>query len=84
VDAGAEPATVARWITETEAERARYQAAIRALPSQADRSMSRDEITSTVTVLSDLRSGLVGELDPQPDAGFTSSSFTGVSERSRP
>ena len=30
LDAGAEPATVARWITETEAERARYQAVKRA------------------------------------------------------
>jgi site-specific DNA recombinase len=54
LDAGAEPATVGRWITETETQRARCQAAIRALPSHAGRSMSREEITSMVTVLSDL------------------------------
>ena len=39
LDAGADPATVAKWITETEAERARYESAQRAAPqrtSQAD------------------------------------------------
>jgi site-specific DNA recombinase len=54
LDAGADPATVARWITETEAERARYQAAKRAAPLRVAPSMSRDEITSVVTALSDL------------------------------
>jgi site-specific DNA recombinase len=53
LDAGADPATVARWITETEAERAKYQALKRAASPQAQ-SMSRDEIASVVSALSDL------------------------------
>jgi site-specific DNA recombinase len=55
LDAGADPATVARWITETEAERARHKAAKRAAtPRPAATSMSRDEIASIVTTLSDV------------------------------
>ena len=55
LDAGADPATVARWITETEAERAKHQATKRAIPQHArPKSMSRDEIVSVVTALSDL------------------------------
>ena len=55
LDAGAEPATVARWITETEAERARHKATKRtATPRPAATSMSRDEITSIVTTLADV------------------------------
>jgi site-specific DNA recombinase len=54
LDAGEDPATVARWITETEAERARYQALERAKPPQVTHSMSREEIASLVTALSDL------------------------------
>jgi site-specific DNA recombinase len=53
LDAGADPVTVARWINETEAERARYQALKRAMP-QVSPSMSRDEIASVVSALSDL------------------------------
>ena len=54
LDAGAEPATVARWITETEAERARYQAVKRAAaPQLVPAAMSRDEIASVVNALSD-------------------------------
>ena len=44
LDAGADPATVGRWITETEAERARYQAIKRAAPPQIAPSMSREDI----------------------------------------
>jgi site-specific DNA recombinase len=55
LDAGADPATVARWITETEAERAKHQATKRAIPQHArPKSMSRDEIASVVSALSDL------------------------------
>jgi site-specific DNA recombinase len=55
LDAGADPATVARWITETEAERAGYQAIKRAAaPRPAATSMSRDEIASVVRALADL------------------------------
>lgn len=54
LDAGADPATVARWITETEAERARHQALKRAAPPHSAPSMSRDEIASVVTALCDL------------------------------
>jgi site-specific DNA recombinase len=54
LDAGADPATVARWITETEAERAKYQALKRAAPPQATLAMSREEVASVVSALSDL------------------------------
>jgi site-specific DNA recombinase len=55
LDAGAEPATVARWITETEAERARHKAAKRAAtPRPAATSMSRDEIASIVSTFRDV------------------------------
>jgi hypothetical protein len=54
LDAGADPAIVARWITETGAERAKHQATKRATPQRAAPSMSRDEIVSVVTALSDL------------------------------
>jgi site-specific DNA recombinase len=52
--AGADPATVACWITETEAERSRHQALKRAMPQQVTRTMSREEISSVVSALSDL------------------------------
>jgi site-specific DNA recombinase len=55
LDAGADPVTVARWITETEAERAKYQALKRAAPPHVGApSMSREEISSVVSALSDL------------------------------
>jgi len=54
LDAGADPVTVARWITETETERAGYQAIKRAVPRPAQASMSRDEIASVVRALADL------------------------------
>jgi site-specific DNA recombinase len=52
LDAGADPASIARWITETEAERARLKLqARRAAPKQA---MSPDEIASIVNGLANL------------------------------
>jgi site-specific DNA recombinase len=54
LDAGAEPVSVARWITETQAELAKYEALKRAAPPQASPSMNREEISSVVSALSDL------------------------------
>jgi site-specific DNA recombinase len=54
LDAGADPASVARWITETEAERAKHKAAQHAIPQRAAPSMTREEIASVVAALSDL------------------------------
>ncbi len=54
LDAGADPATVARWITETETERARYKAARRARPLDLPPRLTRDEIAAIVGGLSDL------------------------------
>ncbi len=48
LDAGAEPATVAQWITRTEAERARYQAARRAAPQPQAKPMSPEKIAAIV------------------------------------
>jgi len=68
LDAGADPATVARWITETEAERARHKAAKRAAtPWPAATSMSRDEIASVVAALSDLLA-VLRDADPADKA----------------
>jgi hypothetical protein len=68
LDAGAEPATVARWITETEAERARYKAAKRAAtPRPAATSMSRDEIASIVSTLADVLA-VLRDADPADKA----------------
>jgi hypothetical protein len=52
LDAGAEPAVVARWITDTEAEKARYAAITRPVAPQA--AISRDEIAAHVARLADV------------------------------
>lgn len=58
---GADPASVALWITATEAERARYQAIRRATRQQAQLPvMSREEIAVIVAALSDLLAVLHG------------------------
>jgi hypothetical protein len=54
LDSGASPATVARWITETEAERDRLRAVQRAMPVQSAAVMTREQITSVVSALSDV------------------------------
>jgi len=46
LDAGGDPAIIARWITETEAERARYKAMQH--PAVNTPSMTRDDIASVV------------------------------------
>src|SRR5262249_57575652 len=56
LDAGADPATVAGWITETETERAKYMAAKQAAaPQRTAKPMSRDQITAIVSELSGMR-----------------------------
>jgi site-specific DNA recombinase len=75
LDAGADPTTVARWITETEAERARHQAAMRAVPQRARQSMSRDEIASVVSALSDLLAVLRAADPPTRPRSTPSSAF---------
>jgi site-specific DNA recombinase len=52
LDAGADPASIAKWITETEAERARLR--IQAREAAPKQGMSRDEIASIVNGLADL------------------------------
>jgi DNA invertase Pin-like site-specific DNA recombinase len=52
LDAGADPAVVARWITDTQAERARYQAARR--PATPRATLSRDDIAAHVARLADV------------------------------
>ena len=65
LDAGGDPAVVARWITETEAERAKYQAMKR--PTSQRPPMSREEIASIVNTLADLRA-VVHDADPADKA----------------
>jgi len=68
LDAGADPATVADWITETEAERAKYQAAKQAAaPRQTVKPMSRDQLTAIVSDLSGLLS-VLRDADPADKA----------------
>lgn len=52
LDAGASPATVAAWIAETEAEKARHQLAAR--PAPARTRMSEAEIKAVVDKLADI------------------------------
>jgi hypothetical protein len=52
LDAGASPATVAAWIAETEAEKARHQLAAR--PAHASTRMSEAEIQAIVEKLADI------------------------------
>jgi site-specific DNA recombinase len=61
--AGADPASVAKWITETEAEKARLRAIGR--PATPRPAMTREEIESTVTALAGLLA-VIRDADP-PD-----------------
>ena len=60
LDAGASPATVAAWIAETEAERARYEAGLRKAPAAPRQRMTEAEIRSIVDKLADLARVLRG------------------------
>jgi len=62
LDAGADPATVAAWITETEAERARYKASRR--PEAPRPTITRDDIAAHITKLADV---LAVHRDADPD-----------------
>jgi hypothetical protein len=53
LDSGASPATVAGWIAETEAEKARYSAGLRQLPKGRGR-MTDEEIKAVVDKLADV------------------------------
>jgi site-specific DNA recombinase len=65
LDAGADPRIVAAWITETEAEKARYQ--LSALPAPTARRMSEAEVKSIVDRLADIARVLV-DADPEDKA----------------
>jgi hypothetical protein len=54
LDAGASPATVAAWIAETEAERARYEVGRRKVPAAPRQRMTEAEIRSIVDKLADI------------------------------
>ncbi|HUL27109.1 MAG TPA: hypothetical protein VLW44_15225 [Streptosporangiaceae bacterium] len=65
LDAGGDPTIVACWITETEAQRAKYQALKR--PAAPRQTMSRQEIATIVNVLADLL-GVLRDADPADKA----------------
>ncbi|MGH3394761.1 MAG: recombinase family protein [Streptosporangiaceae bacterium] len=65
LDAGADPATVAGWITETEAERARYKAMRR--PETPRATISRDDIAAHVARLADVLT-VLRDADPADKA----------------
>jgi len=65
LDAGGDPLVVARWITEAEAERARYQAAKRPKPPRA--AMTRDEIAALVTAFAQILT-VLRDADPADKA----------------
>ncbi len=65
LDAGGDPAIVARWITETEAQRAKYQALKR--PAAPRQTMSKQEIATIVNALADLL-GVLRDADPADKA----------------
>ena len=65
LDSGGDPAVVARWITETQAARASYQALKRPAPPRP--SMSRQEITTIVNTFADLLE-VVRSADPADKA----------------
>ena len=65
LDAGGDPATISRWITETTAERARYAARARLATPRAP--MTREQITSVVTALGDILA-VLADADPADKA----------------
>ncbi len=65
LDAGGDPATISRWITETTAERSRYTA--RARPAAPQARMTRDQIAGVVTALGDILA-VLRDADPADKA----------------
>lgn len=64
LEAGADPAVVTQWITETQARRARAEAELRASSTGAGTRMSRDEIARLVRSIKDL-AAVVRQAEPQ-------------------
>ncbi|WP_198351808.1 hypothetical protein [Streptomyces typhae] len=54
LEAGADPALVTQWITETQARKARAEAGLRTTPQGPGSRMTRDEIARLVRSISDL------------------------------
>ncbi|MGC4755462.1 hypothetical protein [Micromonospora trifolii] len=67
LDAGTDPAVVTGWIAQTQAERARAEADLRANTGTAPRRMSRAEITTLVDALGDITAAL-RDADPADKA----------------
>ncbi|WP_328372590.1 recombinase family protein [Micromonospora zamorensis] len=67
LDAGADPAVVTGWIAQTQAERARAEASLRANTDTAPRRMSRAEITTLVNALGDI-TAVLRDADPADKA----------------
>jgi site-specific DNA recombinase len=65
LDAGGDPVTISRWITETTAERARYTARTR--PTAPRAPMTRKQIASVVTALGDILA-VLRDADPADKA----------------
>lgn len=63
LDAGAEPTSLVRWITETETERTRYEALRRAIPHHPKPRMTKDQLAKVVEDLADLIA-VVRDADP--------------------
>ena len=62
LDQGASPATVVGWITETEAEKAKYEASLRQVP-RAHKRMTEQEIRSIVDKLAEI-AHILANADP--------------------
>ncbi|MBA6440777.1 hypothetical protein [Streptomyces sp. GMR22] len=67
LQAGAAPAVVSQWITETQARRVRAGAELRALSKGAGTRMSRDEIAQLVRSISDL-AAVIQQAEPEGKA----------------
>ncbi|MFG1740269.1 recombinase family protein [Micromonospora chalcea] len=67
LDAGADPAVVTDWIAQTQAERTRAEAELRAIAGATPRRMSRAEITALVTALGDITT-VLRDADPADKA----------------
>jgi hypothetical protein len=74
LDAGADPAVVAPWITQTEPERTRLRATAR---PDAPRTPSRDDIASVVGALADIL-GVLGAQTPLTKRRSTASLASGL------
>ncbi|MET8177728.1 zinc ribbon domain-containing protein [Streptomyces sp. NPDC005336] len=67
LEAGADPAVVTQWITETQARRARAEAELRASSKGGEGLMSRDEIARLVRSIQDL-AAVVRQAEPEDKA----------------